>query len=170
VLFSGYKSLCGIPSAANATTTTTTFYNGDGFSSWGFQRNMLSNVGRVMTPKIHCGASPFTGEYYMGGILDNTGNLYAMGYNGMGNFGVSNTDNLTSFVQLNQFFPGQKRASDFMFVGYQNANGGTAIILQDGSVIGCGKNTNGAMPMEVAVSSTTIPAYRYLIGCSPLNN
>jgi alpha-tubulin suppressor-like RCC1 family protein/cytoskeletal protein CcmA (bactofilin family) len=171
VLFSGYKPLCGIPSAANATTTTTTFYNGDGFSSLGFQRNMLSNVGTpTMTPKIHCGASPFTGEYYQGGILDNTGNLYATGYNGVGNWGVGNTDLLTSFVQVNRFFPGQKRVSDFMFTGYQNASGGTAIVLQDGSVIGCGKNTNGGMPYEVAISSTTIPAYRYLIGCSPLNN
>jgi hypothetical protein len=170
MLFSGYKPYAGIPSSANATASTPFFYNGDGFSSLGFQRNMLSNVGRpITTPKIHSACGPNTEGYYQVGVLDNTGNLYAYGYNTLGNWGDNTTTDMTTFQYMNQYFPLQKRASDFMMTGYTNSYGGVVIALLDGTLIGCGKNTSGSIPYEYATSSTILPVYKYLIGFSPLD-
>jgi hypothetical protein len=167
MLFSGYKPMVGI---SNATTITSTFYNGDGFSSLGFQRNMLSNVGTpVVTPRIHSAFGPDTNQYYQAGILDNTGNLYAFGYNTLGNWGDTTTTDIASFKQLNQYFPSQKRATDFMMTGYLNSYGGAVIALSDGTLIGCGKNSSGSVPYEYVISGVVVPVYKYLIGFSPVD-
>ena len=168
VLFSGYKPYIGIPSSANATTSTPLFYNGDGFSSLGFQRNMLSNVGTPITaPKIHCASTPATEANYQWGILDNTGNLYAYGYNSNGNWGNTTTTDIATVQYMNQYFPFKKRAADFVLTGYGSSYGGAVIILTDGTMIGCGKNASGSIPYEPTYSSTVMPIYKYLIGFSP---
>jgi hypothetical protein len=166
MLFSGYKVMVGIPSSANATTSTPFFYNGDGFSSLGFQRNMLSNVG-VTTPKIHCGFSVTGGTNYQGGILDNTGNLYVTGYNSIGNWGDTTTTDITTFKYINQYFPNRQLASDFLMSGSGATHGGATIALLDGTLISCGKNVNGSAPYEYNPSSTPTPFYRYVPGYSP---
>ena len=168
VLFSGLKPLAGVPASANANTITTFFYNGDGFSSLGFQRNMLSNVGTpITTPKIHSAYSINSGSYYQGGILDNTGNLYAIGVNLLGNWGNTTTTQMLTFQYMNQYFPENKRASDFVVAGFDSNYGGATVALLDGSMISCGTNTYGACPYEIAPTTTTMPLWKYVPGYTP---
>ena len=172
MLFSGYKPLAGIPTSANATTATTFFYNGDGFNTFGFQRNMLANVGTpIVTPRIRTTASPQTGStYYRGVVMDNTGNVYATGYNTLANFGNGTTTNITNFQLLNQYFPGTgttRRANDFILTGYENFHGGTIVTLRDGTMIAAGLNIRGSVPYEITPSSTATPYYTYVPGYEP---
>jgi alpha-tubulin suppressor-like RCC1 family protein len=170
MLFSGLKTLVGIPSSANATTSTPFFYNRDGFNTLGFQRNMLSNIGTpIRVPRVRYSAGPLTTANYVGAIIDNTGNVYGVGYNGVGNFGNGTTTNLSSFQQLNQYFPENKRAIDIIFAGYETNNGGAIISLEDGSLITAGKNNCGSNPYEQYVNgeSVAMPYYRYCIGFGP---
>jgi alpha-tubulin suppressor-like RCC1 family protein len=170
MLFSGYKPTMGL---ANATTSTPFFYNAEGLSSLGFQRNMLANVGTpIVTPRVRSIASPATGYTYYGGvIMDNTGNVYATGYNGLGNFGNGTTTNITTtWQQLNQHFPGTgstRRANDFIMSGYENGSGGTIVTLRDGTMIGAGNNFRGTVPYETTPTQTSTPFWKYIPGYSP---
>jgi alpha-tubulin suppressor-like RCC1 family protein len=169
MLFSGFKHLFGINSAANATQSTTFFYNGAGLSSLGFQRNMLANVGTpIVTPRTRTIASPITGNTYYGGIiLDNTGNVYATGYNTQGNFGNGTTTNIVAFQQLNQYFPGTgtgRVATNVLMSGDDTVHGGTIVVLQDGTIIAAGKNSKGSVPYQITPSETVTPLWSYVPG------
>jgi alpha-tubulin suppressor-like RCC1 family protein len=173
VLFSGLKSLVGIPSSANATTSTPFFYNGDGFNTLGFQRNMLANVGNpITTPVVRYSAGPLTTSNYVGAIVDNTGNVYGVGYNGQGNFGNGTTTDLSTFQQLNQYFPENKRAINIIFSGYETTNGGAIVCLADGTIVTAGRNNAGSNPYEQYTGLTqtvAMPYYRYCVGFGPID-
>jgi alpha-tubulin suppressor-like RCC1 family protein len=167
MLFSGYKLLFGL--TANATQSTPFFYNGEGLSSLGFQRNMLANVGTpIVTPRTRTIAGPQTGDDYYGGIvLDNTGNVYATGYNELGNFGNGTTQNIWLFQQLNQYFPGtgnSRVATNVIMSGYEDVHGGTIVVLQDGTMIAAGENKNGSVPYQITPSDTKTPLWTYVPG------
>jgi hypothetical protein len=168
VFFSGLKSLVGIPSSANATQSTTSFQNGDGFGSLGFQRNMLANVGTpVTTPIVRYGGGPTSISQYTGAIIDNTGNVWGVGFNAGGTFGNGTVTNITTFQQLNQYFPESLRARNIMFNGYAGIQGGTIVSLEDGTIVVAGTNQSGMLPYETNATAATSPAmpyYRYAIG------
>ena len=170
MLISGYKPFVGL--SANATVSTPFFYNGDGFNTLGFQRNMLANVGTpIVTPRIRSFAPPSTGgTYYQGIIMDNTGNVYATGYNGLGNFGNGTTTDIALWQLLNQYFPGtggSRIATNVLLSGYENGSGGTIVALQDGTMIAAGNNFRGTVPYEVIPSQTSMPFYKYIPGYDP---
>ena len=170
MLFSGYKPSMGL--TANATTTTPFFYNAEGLSSLGFQRNMLANVGTpIVTPRTRSFASPATGSTYYGGIiLDNTGNVYATGYNGLGNFGNgTTTTTVAPFQLLNQYFPGtgSRIATNVVMSGYENGHGGTIVTLRDGTMIGAGSDFRGSVPYESTPTQTPTPFWKYIPGYTP---
>jgi hypothetical protein len=170
MLISGYKPFVGLN--ANATTSTPFFYNGDGFNALGFQRNLLANVGTpIVTPRIRSFADPSTGgTYYQGVIMDNTGNVYATGYNGLGNFGNGTTTDIAPFQQLNQYFPGTgttRQANDFLISGYTTGHGGIMVSLRDGTMIAAGNNFRGSVPYEVTPTQTSMPFYKYIPNYTP---
>jgi alpha-tubulin suppressor-like RCC1 family protein len=133
---------------------------------------MLANVGTpIVTPRTRTIASPATGATYYGGIiLDNTGNVYATGYNALGNFGNGTTTNIGLWQQLNQYFPGTgstRRATNVLLSGYENGHGGTIVALQDGTMIAAGNDIRGSVPYEITPSQTSMPFYKYVPGYDP---
>jgi len=167
VLFTGNKRSFGVSVGA---TTQNVFYNGDGISSYGFQRNMLSNVGTVITtPKIkfHASASQFqltdTGNYWVM-IKDNTGNLWATGNNIYGQLGLGNTVNINGFTYVNQFFtPANSVVYDFSMTGFITGVG-SIVVLNDGRMLCAGKSDVGQAPYEIISTTTTVPFWRPVIG------
>jgi alpha-tubulin suppressor-like RCC1 family protein len=102
--------------------------------------------------------------------LDNTGNVYATGYNALGNFGNGTTTNIGLWQLLNQYFPGTggtRQANDVIMAGYENGHGGIMITLRDGTMIAAGKNFNGCVPYEPEPTSTSMPFYKYIPGYDP---
>jgi alpha-tubulin suppressor-like RCC1 family protein len=172
MFFSGWKALVGIPSSANSTQATTSFQNGGGFGTLGFQRNMLANVGTpITTPIIRKIYGPDNRDNYGAAIIDNTGNIYGTGYNVSGNFGIGTTTNITtSWQQLNQYLPENKRAKDVLFSGYSTV-GGTIVLMQDGTIAVAGQNTRGWLPYETNATgqTTAMPYWRYAVGFGPLD-
>jgi hypothetical protein len=171
MLFSGYKPLVGIPTSANATTTTTAFQNGGGFGSLGFQRNMLANVGTpITTPIIRQMFGPQDNTNYQAAIIDNTGNIYGVGINTAANFGNGTLTTLTTFQQLNQYLPENKRAINIVFPSYQGF-GGSTVLMQDGTMASAGISVRGWLGYETNATGTsaTMPYWRYVVGFGPID-
>jgi alpha-tubulin suppressor-like RCC1 family protein/cytoskeletal protein CcmA (bactofilin family) len=169
VLFTGNKRSFGVTVGA---VTQNVFYNGDGISSYGFQRNMLANVGTfITTPKIAFCASASEqavanlGNYWAM-FKDNTGNLWATGNNTIGQMGLGNTNNINGgFTYVNRFFtPANSVVHDFSMSGFLQFSGATIVILNDGRMLTAGYNDNGQAPYEIVPSRTTVPYWRPVIG------
>ena len=136
----------------------------------------------ITTPKVaystYDGAQDGrTGTY----ILDKTGNLYATGYNRLGNFGngflfPGSLGFTETWTLLNQNFPpGNAQVIDFMTLGQPNPSSlenGTIASLADGTVLVTGLNTYGSVPNtyvpNVGTTSTIVPFWTPIIG--RLNN
>lgn len=150
-----------------------------------FQGAMAPGRGRgptITTPKVaystYDGAQDGrTGTY----ILDKTGNLYATGYNRLGNFGngflfPGSLGFTETWTLLNQNFPpGNAQVIDFMTLGQPNPSSlenGTIASLADGTVLVTGLNTYGSVPNtyvpNVGTTSTIVPFWTPIIG--RLNN
>jgi alpha-tubulin suppressor-like RCC1 family protein len=173
VLFTGNKRSFGVSVGA---TTQNVFYNGDGISSYGFQRNMLANVGTfITTPQIKFHASASESQLanttaYWAMFKDNTGNLWATGNNRNGQLGVGNLVNINGFTYINQFFtPANSVVHDYNMTGFINAVG-TIVVLNDGRMLCTGNNNATQAPYEAVPSNTTVPYWRPAIGFElPMN-
>ena len=169
VLFTGNKRSFGVTVGA---VTQNVFYNGDGISSYGFQRNMLANVGTfITTPKIKFCASASEQAVanlsnYWAMFKDNTGNLWATGNNTIGQMGLGNTNNINGgFTYVNQFFtPANSIVHDFSMAGFLSFAGGTIVILNDGRMLTAGCNDDGQTPYEIISTNTVVPYWRPVIG------
>jgi alpha-tubulin suppressor-like RCC1 family protein/cytoskeletal protein CcmA (bactofilin family) len=173
VLFTGNKRSFGVSVGA---TTQNVFYNGDGISSYGFQRNMLANVGTFITTpqiKFHASASQFQLTdigCYWAMFKDNTGNLWTTGNNKNGQLGVGNIDNINGFTYVNQFFtPANSAVHDFNMTGFIQSVG-TIVVLNDGRMLCTGNNGAVQAPYEAVPSNTAVPYWRPAIGFElPMN-
>jgi alpha-tubulin suppressor-like RCC1 family protein len=167
IFFAGYPRIFG----TNSTVPQTTFTAGIG----GFQRNMLANVGTPITTPIIKTSFAFsdteiTNAFATTGLLDNTGNLYGCGYNGMGQLGNGITaGTLYPFTLLNQYFPGNARAIDFTMHDWLNLSGGIVAGLQDGTVIAAGNSRYGSTPLALTESANAVPFWTYVPSFTPLN-
>jgi alpha-tubulin suppressor-like RCC1 family protein len=156
-LNNGRIRFCGNTTAFGNTLapyTQTTFTETIGnVSTYAFQGAMLANVGTpsVTTPKIRWTSSSVISNRFSVYVLDRTGNLYASGYNGSGNFGDGTLANtFTGFETLNSYFPpGNSMVMDFAAAGHPNIGNlecGTIVSVADGTMLVAGTNQNGSVP------------------------
>jgi alpha-tubulin suppressor-like RCC1 family protein len=169
IFFAGFPRLFG----TNSTVSQTTFTAGIG----GFQRNMLANVGSPITkPKIRTSFSfdavNTSNGFAVTVVLDNTGNLYGCGYNGQGVFGNGITAGaLYPLTLLNQYFPGNARATDFTTNGFITLSSGLAVGLRDGTMIVAGNSAYGSIPSGAILGNlaNAVPFWSYVPSFTPLN-
>jgi len=159
ILFSGARNLFVSTPATAALTFTA--------PSGGFQYNMLPSATTGIVPRIQSACSPLNPAlYYYStvGLLDNTGNLYGLGYNTNGQLGTGTAipdANIYPFTLLNQYMPGNARVADFLMNQFVNRSGGTIVSLTDGTMMCVGNTWSGSIPIAVAPPSygTTGPLY-----------
>lgn len=103
-------------------------------------------------------------------VIDNTGTLYTAGYNGVGQCGVGNTTAyITSFTKVIGI-PSTRKVVDVIATGWPDGGAlGMIVILDDGSMMGCGDTDYGAQGNTVNPTGGAIPVFQYVIGYAPNN-
>ena len=107
-------------------------------------------------------------------MLDNTGNLYGLGYNGMGQLGTGTEvsyGNQYPFTLLNSYMPGNAKVTDFLTINWQIFTGGTTVARSDGTLMTAGNASYvGASPLATYnLLPNAIPWFTYVPGFGPQN-
>jgi alpha-tubulin suppressor-like RCC1 family protein len=132
-----------------------------------FQGKMLQGSSSVK-PKVIAGGNCAQG-YNVVAVIDNTGTLYVCGVNAQGQCGVGNTPNLLTSFRKPIGIPSNKKVIDVISTGYGSTAPGLIVILDDGTMMACGKTDHGAQGNTVSPGGNVIPVFQYVIGYAPQN-
>jgi alpha-tubulin suppressor-like RCC1 family protein len=132
----------------------------------GFQGKMSNTTG--IKPKVVSGGDSQSSYNYTF-VLDNTGTLYASGYNAGGQLGTGVPVATATVGQYARCLmpSGSQPVIDVIAIGGNNVDQGALAILADGSIVACGINTQGGLPYEAYPLNYGHIYFSYIIGHEP---
>lgn len=151
---------------SNSTTNNTSFSNSAQLSSAGFQGKMVQGSSSIKPKVILLGNG--TDGWNTCAVLDNTGSLYTSGSNAHGQCATGDTSSnyISSFSKV-RGIPSTRKVTDVIGVGYSGTGQGLVVILDDGTMMACGKTDYGCQGNTVYPTGHIIPRFQYVIGFEP---
>ena len=134
--------------------------------SAGFQGKMVQGSSSVK-PKVVL-AGTMTDGWNTMAIIDNSGTLWLCGLNNQGQCATGDFTSCISTWRNPIGLPAGKKVVDVIATGWPGSGMGFIVILEDGTMMGCGQSDYGAQGTSINPGSA-YPAFNYVIGFAPYN-